>query len=68
MYLTGDVYWWTEEVAHLKSKANQSHQQYQRMWGTEAAQQKAGKYQQAWRNLKAAIKESKWRRSLELCS
>ncbi len=32
----GNVFWWMEEIAHLKSKANQSCQQYQCMRGREA--------------------------------
>ncbi len=65
---TGHVYWWTEKIAPLKSKANQLRRQYQRIRGREAAQQKVAEYQQARRNLKAAIRESKQSRWMELCS
>ncbi len=59
---TGDVYWWTEEITCLKSKANQSRRRYQHTGGREEARLEADEYQQARRNLKAAIRESKRRR------
>ncbi len=57
-----------EEIVNLKSKANQSHRWYQRMQDIGEVRLKADEYQQARRKLKAAIRESKRRRKMELCS
>ncbi len=57
-----------EEIVCLKLKANQSHRQYQHTQGREEARLKVDEYQQARRNSKAAIRESKQRRWMELCS
>ncbi len=62
----GDVYWWMEEIVHLKLKANRLRLQYQRTQSRDEARLKADEYQQARRNLQFAIRESKWLRWIEL--
>ena len=61
------AYWWTERIAQLRRKCHHARRKHQRAWGTEAYPTLHGKYLDARKQFKYAIKMRKRQCWKELC-
>ncbi|XP_053968474.1 uncharacterized protein LOC128869901 [Anastrepha ludens] len=61
------VYWWTADIAELRSECLRARRIYQRSRGTDSFQENQLQYKQKRKALKKAIKNSKRRCFLQLC-